>query len=49
VAHVLNDNLVVGDAVKDQIRIGAECEAADALKVGRLPRVRVLRQEMEKG
>ena len=48
VAHTLNDNLAIGDAVKNQIGIRAESEAPHARKVGRLPRVRVLRQQTEK-
>jgi hypothetical protein len=48
VAHALNDNLVVGDAVKNQIGIRAESEPPHAWKVGRLPRVRVLFQQKEK-
>jgi hypothetical protein len=41
VAHPLNDYLVVGDAVIDEIGIRAEGEAPNAWKIGRLPRVRV--------
>jgi hypothetical protein len=48
-AHTLNDNFVTGDAVKDSIGIGADGEPSHAWKVGRLPRVRVLRQQEEKG
>jgi hypothetical protein len=47
VAHTLNDNLAIGDAVKNQIGIRAESEAPHTWKVGRLPGVRALRQQTE--
>jgi hypothetical protein len=48
VAHTLDDNLAIGDAVKNQIGIRAEREAPHARKVGRLPGVWVLREQTEK-
>ena len=37
VTHALNDNLVVGDTVKNQIGVRADDQAPHAGKVSRLP------------